>query len=72
MLYGLDDKPGLGPLLLYGLQRWVVLFPCVVVMGVVVARLHHTGIDAQTLGQEKMPTGMLFGCSHIYGVSLAP
>ena len=39
--YQLDDKPKLGALLLYGLQWWVVTLPCVIIMGVIVARLHY-------------------------------
>lgn len=54
MRYGLDDRPKLGPLMLYGLQWWVVLLPCVVIMGVVVARMHHADAAAQALYMRKL------------------
>ncbi|MDL2269194.1 purine/pyrimidine permease [Desulfosarcina sp. OttesenSCG-928-A07] len=54
MKYQLDDKPGIGAMVLYGLQWWVVSLPCVVIMGVVVARLHYTDIGAQTFYLQKL------------------
>lgn len=54
MKYGLDDKPGLAPLLLYGLQWWVVLLPSVIIMGIVVARLHYDSPDLQIFYIRKL------------------
>ena len=39
MKYGLNDKPPLGIFLLNALQWWMVTLPCLVIMGVVAARL---------------------------------
>lgn len=54
MKYGINDKPPLIPFLLYGLQWWVVSLPCVVIMGVVVARLHYTDAAAQIWYMRKL------------------
>ena len=54
MKYGLDDKPGPLGLLLYGAQWWVVTLPCVVIMGVVLARLHFTDLGQQTFYMQKL------------------
>ncbi len=47
MKYGLDEKPGLLPLLLYGLQWWVATLPSLIIMGMVVVRLHFPGLLAE-------------------------
>ena len=52
--YGLNDKPGLAPLLLYGLQWWVVSLPCVVIMGVVASRLHFSDVGDQVFYLQKL------------------
>ena len=52
--YTLDERPGIGPLLLYGLQWWVVSLPCVIIMGVIVARLHFDDIALQTVYVQKL------------------
>ncbi len=54
MKYSLDEKPALVPLLLYGLQWWVVSLPSVIIMGMVVARLHFTGIGEQVAYMRKL------------------
>ena len=54
MKYGLNDKPGLGPMLLYGLQWWVVSLPCVVIMGVVASRLHFSETGQQVFYLQKL------------------
>ena len=54
MKYSLDEKPGIVPLLLYGLQWWVVSLPSVIIMGMVVARLHFTGIGEQIAYMQKL------------------
>ena len=61
--YGINTKLKLIPLLLYGLQWWVVAVPSIIVMGLVVAKLHFgSDIAAQTLYMQK-----LFG---VIGISL--
>lgn len=54
MKYGLDDKPGVGPLLLYGAQWWVVTLPCVIILGNVVARMHFGEVAAQMFYMQKL------------------
>ncbi|UQZ89161.1 xanthine permease [Deltaproteobacteria bacterium Smac51] len=54
MKYAVNDKPGLGPMLLYGLQWWAVSLPCVVIMGVVVSRLHFDDISLQAFYLQKL------------------
>lgn len=54
MKYDLDDKPGLVPLLLYGLQWWAASLPCVIIMGVVVSRIHYTGLAEQIHYMQKL------------------
>lgn len=55
MRYNLEDKPRLLPLILYGLQWWVVTVPALIVMGLVLAKLHY-GTDelAQNIYMQKM------------------
>ncbi len=52
--YGPDDRPGLVPFLLYGLQWWVVSLPMTVILGLIAARLHHNGVDAQIFYLQKV------------------
>lgn len=40
MKYNLEDKPKLLPLLLYGLQWWVITIPSIIIMGLVITKLH--------------------------------
>lgn len=54
MKYGLDDKAGLLPLLMYGLQWWVVSLPSVIIMGAVIGRMHYSGIAEQTFYLQKL------------------
>lgn len=54
MKYGLDDKPGLIPLLLYGVQWWVATLPSLVIMGVVVARLHYPYLAQHVFYLQKL------------------
>lgn len=54
MKYGLDDIPPRGALLLYGLQWWVVTLPCVIITGVVTARLHYADLPAQVWYIRKL------------------
>lgn len=63
MKYNLEDKPGIGALLLYGLQWWAVSLPSVVIMGVVVSRMHYSDLSAQIFYMQK-----LFGLMGLAGV----
>lgn len=54
MKYGLNDKPGLLPMLMYGLQWWIVSLPCVVIMGIIVSKLHYTEVAEQTFYLQKL------------------
>lgn len=52
--YGLNDKPGPLPWLLYGLQWWVVSLPCVVIMGVVASGLHFDDVGERVFYLQKL------------------
>jgi len=52
--YELEDRPGPLALLLYGLQWWVVSLPCVVILGVVVARMHFDSLGDQVFYLQKI------------------
>ena len=54
MKYELNDKPGLFPMLMYGLQWWIVSLPCVVIMGIIVSQLHYTDVSEQTFYLQKL------------------
>ena len=54
MKYELNDKPGLLPMLMYGLQWWIVSLPCVVIMGIIVSQLHYTDVAEQTFYLQKL------------------
>lgn len=54
MKYKLDDKPGLGATLLYGLQWWAITLPCIVIIGVIVARMHYTDLTAQIFYMQRL------------------
>ena len=54
MRYGLEDKPNAGSMLLYGLQWWAVCLPCVIIMGVIVARLHYGALEDQVFYLQKL------------------
>lgn len=54
MRYGLNDKPGLLPWLLYGLQWWIVSVPCVMILGIIVAKLHFEDPGAQIFYIQKV------------------
>lgn len=51
--YELESRPGPLPLLLYGLQWWVVSLPCVIILAVVVARMHYQGLGDQVFYLQK-------------------
>ena len=53
MKYELNDKPGILPMLMYGLQWWIVSLPCVVIMGIIVSQLHYTDVAEQTFYLQK-------------------
>lgn len=54
MKYQLNDKPGLFPLLMYGLQWWIVSIPCVVIMGIIVAQLYSPSAEEQIFYMQKL------------------
>ena len=54
MKYKLNDKPSLLPMLLYGLQWWIVSIPCVIIMGNVIAQIHYTDIGEQIIYMQKL------------------
>ena len=55
MIYGIDDKPGPFPLILYGLQWLAVSIPFAVIVGGIAARVHFAGdADLQTFYLQKM------------------
>ena len=54
MKYELNDKPGMLPMLMYGLQWWIVSLPCVVIMGIIVSQLHYTDVMEQTFYLQKL------------------
>lgn len=53
MKYELEDRPGPLPLTLYGLQWLVISLPCVIILGVVVARLHFDSLGDQVFYLQK-------------------
>lgn len=46
--------PKAGPLLLYGVQWFIILLPCVIIMGIVVARLHYPDAAAHMWYMRKL------------------
>ena len=54
MKYNLDDKVPIGPLLLYGLQWFILLLPCVIIMGIVAGRLHSPDTAAHIWYMRKL------------------
>lgn len=54
MKYELNDRPGILPMLMYGLQWWIVSIPCVVIMGIIVSKLHYTDVMQQTFYMQKL------------------
>lgn len=52
--YGLDEKPPLGHLLLFGVQWLAVTIPIVIIMGKVVSGLHPGGIGEQVAYIQRM------------------
>lgn len=54
MKYGINDKPALLPMLLYGLQWLLVSIPCVVILGVIVSKIHLTDPAEQVFYMQKL------------------
>ena len=54
MKYALDDKPGLVPMLLYGIQWWVISLPSAIILGTVVAKIHALDPIAQGMYMQKI------------------
>ena len=72
MKYNLEDKPGPGAFILYGLQWWAVCLPCVIIMGVVVARLHYSDLGGQVFSLQKLfgLTGLVLAAQLVFGHKL--
>ena len=54
MKYALNDRPRLIPLMLYGLQWWVITLPCIVIMGLIAARLQGMSLEEQVFSLQKL------------------
>ena len=54
MKYELNDKPGILPMLMYGLQWWIVSLPCVVILGIIVSQLHYNDVCDHTFFLQKL------------------
>jgi xanthine/uracil permease len=52
--YEIDARPPWPALLLYGLQWWAVLMPCVIIMGGIGARLHYPDSGDQIWYMQKL------------------
>jgi xanthine/uracil permease len=52
--YGLEDKPPLPELLLFGIQWFLLLLPSIIILGQVVAGLHDSGALQQVQYLQKM------------------
>lgn len=52
--YDIDDKPGFLEMLLYGAQWWIISVPFIVIMGSVVAKLHHSDLAEQAFYVQKL------------------
>ena len=62
MKYQIDDKVGIIPMIMYGLQWWAVSVPSIIIVGIIVAKLQFTDFGAQIFYMQK-----LFG---VMGLSL--
>jgi uracil-xanthine permease len=56
--YGLDDKPGIFPSLLFGLQHVLVMFTAMIAAPLVIGQLLNLSFDLRT----TMLTGVMLGC----------
>lgn len=54
MKYNLNDKPGVVPMIMYGLQWFMVTVPILIIIGVVAAGIHTTDSVAQTVYLQKL------------------
>lgn len=54
MKYNLNDKPGIVPMLMYGLQWFIVTVPCLVIIGIVAAGIHSTDTAEQIFYLQKI------------------
>jgi len=54
MKYNLDDKPGILPMLMYGLQWFIVSVPCLVIIGVVAGGVHTSDAAGQIMYLQKL------------------
>lgn len=54
MKYNLNDKLGVIPMLMYGLQWFIVTVPCLVIIGIVAAGVHSTNPAEQIFYLQKI------------------
>lgn len=54
MKYGLDDKPGIVPMLMYGLQWFIVTVPSLIIIGIVAAGVHAGDASSQVFYLQKL------------------
>ncbi len=69
MKYGLEDRPPLGAMLLYGAQWWAASLPCVVIMGLVAARLQFADPAQHAFYLQKLfaLTGLMSIAQILFG-----
>lgn len=60
-------------MLMYGLQWWIVSIPCVVIIGIIVARLHYTDQVEQIFyyAEAVRNHGIGYDCPDVVGTSAA-
>jgi len=61
MKYGLNDKPSLFPMLLYGLQWFVISVPSIIILGAITAEMNNSDMSAQILYMQKLFALIGFG-----------
>lgn len=61
MKYGLNDKPSLFPMLLYGLQWLVISIPSIIILGAVTAEMNNSAMSAQIFYMQKLFALIGFG-----------
>jgi xanthine/uracil permease len=54
MRYHVDDKLGIMPMIMYGLQWWAVSVPSIIIIGIIVAKLHFTALGEQIFYMQKL------------------
>lgn len=54
MKYELNDKPGIVPMLMYGLQWMAVSIPTIIMLGAIISKMHYTNVNEQIVYMQKM------------------